>query len=79
MRKLDIINGQSKKYNVPVTPPVNDEESLNKLLSFKDKKKARQVLFDEVQTDISQMEKLVQEESVKINESEKSLENFKCI
>ena len=61
-RKLQFILDQCKKHYVQVTPPDNIDGFLNQLQKIKDnKKKAIHLLLDEIQKDINQQEKFVQE------------------
>ena len=62
-RRLDLIQKNCKKYNIRVTPPRDMEGLLNQLQKTKDgKKKAIHLLFDEIQKEISQLEKFVKED-----------------
>jgi hypothetical protein len=61
-RKLQFLYEQCKKHFVTVTPPENIDGFLNQLKKIKDhKKKAIHLLLDEIQKDITQQEKFVQE------------------
>lgn len=76
-RKLQYLLDQCKKNNIKVTPPKSTEEFMNQLRRYKDnKKKAYNLLLDDMQKDIAQQESFIQDQNLQLKEAENSLSNL---
>jgi hypothetical protein len=61
-RKLDYLEAQCKANYVNIVPPRNADQFLSQIKKYKDdKKKAINLLLEEIQKDISDQEKFVQD------------------
>ena len=77
-RKLDYLLNQCKNQGIKVTKPENIEGFLYQLKRIKEnKRKAINLLLEEIQKEISQQEAFVQEQNVQMKDAEHSLTNLK--
>lgn len=73
-RKLAYLQDQCKKHLVTLTPPQDIDGFIEHLNKIKDnKRKAIHLLLDEIMKEISQQEKFMQEQNVRLKESEAAL------
>lgn len=77
-RKLAYLQDQCKRHIVTITPPDNIDGFMFHLNRIKDnKRKAIHLLLDEIMKEISQQDKFVQDQNVRLKESENALINVK--
>jgi vacuolar-type H+-ATPase subunit I/STV1 len=77
-RKLNYLLDQCKKHYVDVFPPENVKAFLSQLTKIKDnKRKAINLLLDEIQKDINQQESFVDQQNQRLKETEATLANFR--
>jgi hypothetical protein len=77
-RKLAYLFDQCKKHYVEITPPENVEGFIHQLTKIKENKnKAISLLLDDIQKDIGQQEKFIQEQNSRLKESESTLTSLK--
>lgn len=77
-RKLDYLLDQCKKNVIPVNPPENIDGFLQQLRRIKEnKKKAINLLLEEIQKDVRQQESFIQEQNSRMKDAEASLNNLK--
>jgi len=69
---------QCKKNVIPVNPPENIDGFLQQLRRIKEnKKKAINLLLEEIQKDVRQQESFIQEQNSRMKDAEASLNNLK--
>jgi hypothetical protein len=77
-RKLDYLLDQCKKNVIPVNPPENIDGFLHQLRRIKEnKKKAINLLLEEIQKDVRQQESFIQEQNTRMKDAEASLNSLK--
>lgn len=77
-RKLQYLLDQCKRNFIRVTPPENIQGFLTQLKRIKEnKKKAINLLLDEIQKDITDQEAFVQEQNKQLKDNENSLTKLK--
>lgn len=77
-RKLEFLHDQCNKHLVKVVPPENTDGFVKQLERIKDnKRKAIHLLLEEIQKDINQQEKFIQEQNFRVKESEQTLTSNK--
>ena len=77
-RKLSYLLEQCKKNYIAVSQPENIEGFLYQLKRIKDnKRKAINLLLEEIQRDIAQQEAFIQEQNGRMKDAESSLNNLK--
>jgi V-type H+-transporting ATPase subunit a len=77
-RKLAYLQDQCKRHFVTITPPENIDGFLLHLNKIKDtKRKAIHLLLDEVMKEIKSQEKFIQEQNVRLKQSEATLDSVK--
>ena len=77
-RKLDYLLDQCKKNVIPVNPPANIDGFLKQLRRIKEnKKKAINLLLEEIQKDVKQQESFIQEQNTRMKDAEASLNSLK--
>lgn len=77
-RKLHYLLEQCKRNYIKVTPPENIEGFLFQLKRIKDnKRKAINLLLEEIQRDIAQQEAFIAEQNGRMKDAESSLNNLK--
>jgi len=75
---LAYLQDQCKRHIVTITPPDNIDGFIFHLNRIKDnKRKAIHLLLDEIMKEISQQDKFVQDQNVRLKESENALMNVK--
>jgi len=73
-RKLAFLLEQCKKHFIQVSPPENIQGFLHQLGKIKDnKRKAINLLLEEIQGDIATQEKFIQQQNMRLKESETTL------
>lgn len=77
-RKLAYLQDQCRRHFVQITPPDNIDGFIYHLNRIKDnKRKAIHLLLDEIMKEIHQQEKFIQDQNMRLKESEVALLNVK--
>ena len=73
-RRLNYLQNECRKHYVTVSPPDNEEIFASKMQEMGEKRqKAVIFLLEEIQKDIEKQDKFIQEQNLRLNESEETL------